>query len=108
LNASLGISEPELMNIMKVTLQSHSDWFKLQMCDDPFAKILEIDALKDTESATHGPNISSESSGVSSKHGSSKISSVTEDGNQQKSDSRSGVFDDSAILTVMVSFQVES
>ena len=41
LNTSLGISEPALMNIMKVTLQSHSEWFKIQMCPDPFAKILQ-------------------------------------------------------------------
>ena len=108
LNTSLGISEPALMNIMKVTLQSHSEWFKIQMCPDPFAKILKIDGLKNTESANLGLNVISESSTISSKHGSSKISSVTDDGDQHKSDSsRSGGFDDGAILTVMVSFQEE-
>lgn len=103
LSASLGISEPALMKILKVTLHMHTEWFKMQMCADPFAEMLSINTIKDTESASLGSLCHSngpETSTVTSKLGPSNIS----DGNlpQQAESSREGaIFGDNAILTVM-------
>ncbi|KAH9530553.1 hypothetical protein CY35_20G009800 [Sphagnum magellanicum] len=46
---SLGIVEPQLIAIMRTTLLSHTHWFKLQFCPDPFADLLCISRLKETE-----------------------------------------------------------
>ncbi|CAM6042320.1 unnamed protein product [Sphagnum compactum] len=46
---SLGIVEPQLITIMRTTLLSHTHWFKLQFCPDPFADLLCILRLKETE-----------------------------------------------------------
>ncbi|CAM6079122.1 unnamed protein product [Sphagnum tenellum] len=46
---SLGIVEPQLIAIMRTTLLSHTHWFKLQFCPDPFADLLCISKLKETE-----------------------------------------------------------
>ncbi|MED6192971.1 hypothetical protein PIB30_014754 [Stylosanthes scabra] len=32
----LGVEEPQLMKIMRATLHTHNEWFKLQMCKDRF------------------------------------------------------------------------
>ncbi|MCO5546584.1 hypothetical protein L7F22_000013 [Adiantum nelumboides] len=107
LSASLGICEPALMKIMKVTLHMHTEWFKMQMCTDPFAEMLSINTMKDTESLSLGSLCHSnipETSTVSSKAGPSNISSLSSDGNmrQQAESSREGtLFGDNAILTVM-------
>ncbi|XP_068637011.1 uncharacterized protein [Aristolochia californica] len=67
----LGIEEPQLMKIMRATLHTHSEWFRLQMCDDKFEGLLKIDCLKeidallcmdaasktDTDASTHGSQI---------------------------------------------------
>lgn len=107
LSASLGFSEPALMKIMKGTLHMHNEWFKLQMCADPFAEMLSINVLKDTDSASLGSvrhNNIPETSTVTSKFGQSNISSLSNNGNlpQQSESSRDrAIFDDSSILTVM-------
>ncbi|KAJ3673699.1 hypothetical protein LUZ60_005691 [Juncus effusus] len=46
----LGIEEPQLMKILRSTLHTHTEWFKLQMCKDKFEHLLKIDHLKDTDS----------------------------------------------------------
>lgn len=43
----LGIEEPRLMKIIRTTLHTHNEWFKLQMCKDGFEGLLKIDSLKD-------------------------------------------------------------
>eukprot|EP00250_Pteridium_aquilinum_P000798 c10963_g1_i1 orf=536-2674(-) len=107
LSASLGVSEPALMKIMKVTLHAHNEWFKLQMCADTFAEMLSINTLKDTDCVSLGSvchNNIPETSTVTSKLGPSNISSLSNDGSlpQQSESSRDGaIFDDSSILTLM-------
>ncbi|CAA0840943.1 Unknown protein [Striga hermonthica] len=43
----LGIEEPQLMKIIRATLNSHSEWFKLQMCKDQFESLMWIHSLKE-------------------------------------------------------------
>ncbi|XP_078165153.1 ran-binding protein in the microtubule-organising centre protein [Carex rostrata] len=45
----LGIEEPQLMRIMRATLHTHTEWFKLQMCKDRFEQLLNIDHLKEVD-----------------------------------------------------------
>lgn len=100
------------MKIMKGTLHMHNEWFKLQMCADPFAEMLSINVLKDTDSASLGSvrhNNIPETSTVTSKFGQSNISSLSNNGNlpQQSESSRDrAIFDDSSILTVMVCLDI--
>ena len=42
-----GIEEPQLLKIMRATLYTHNEWFKLQMCKDRFEGLLRIDSLKE-------------------------------------------------------------
>lgn len=103
LSASLGVPEPALMKIMKCTLHTHTEWFKLQMCDDHFAEMLSINILKDTNSTGLG-SLLPETSTVTSKVGRSNTSSLSNTANapQQSESSRDrAMFDDGSILTVM-------
>ncbi|XP_042494892.1 uncharacterized protein LOC122074114 isoform X3 [Macadamia integrifolia] len=43
----LGIEEPQLMKIIRATLHTHNEWFRLQMCKDRFEGLLRIDSLKE-------------------------------------------------------------
>ncbi|KAJ7515636.1 hypothetical protein O6H91_22G021700 [Diphasiastrum complanatum] len=52
LNSQLGIIEPKLIKIVRVTLYMHTEWFKLQRCSDPFGDLLKINALKEIEAFT--------------------------------------------------------
>ncbi|KAK1694368.1 hypothetical protein QYE76_011065 [Lolium multiflorum] len=45
----LGIEEPQLMKIIRTTLHTHTEWFKLQMCKDHFDHFLKIDSLKEID-----------------------------------------------------------
>ncbi|KAG8043239.1 hypothetical protein GUJ93_ZPchr0113g33323 [Zizania palustris] len=45
----LGIEEPQLMKIVRTTLHTHSEWFRLQMCKDRFEHFLQIDSLKEVD-----------------------------------------------------------
>lgn len=47
----LGIEEPQLMKIIRTTLHTHTEWFKLQMCKDHFDHFLKIDSLKEINSS---------------------------------------------------------
>uniref|UniRef100_A0A0D9XJ75 CTLH domain-containing protein n=2 Tax=Leersia perrieri TaxID=77586 RepID=A0A0D9XJ75_9ORYZ len=54
----LGIEEPQLMKIVRTTLHTHSEWFKLQMCKDRFEHFLKIDSLKEVDPSVGSHNIS--------------------------------------------------
>ncbi|CAA6664987.1 unnamed protein product [Spirodela intermedia] len=82
-----GIEEPQLMKIMRATLHSHNEWFRLQMCSDRFEGFLKIDCLKnvdsffshltskfDTENCTVGSQFSVSSSNKMVDDGSSPVS----------------------------------
>ncbi|KAG0381278.1 hypothetical protein BDA96_K001000 [Sorghum bicolor] len=45
----LGIEEPQLMKIVRTTIHTHTEWFKLQMCKDRFEHFLKIDSLKEVD-----------------------------------------------------------
>lgn len=105
----LGIEEPQLMKLMRATLHSHSEWFKLQMCKDRFESLLKIDSLKEVN-----PPLLSTSSGLlksnsdSCTHGSSQVTKssgarTSEDGSSPIQASSRDACDENAILKVMVS-----
>ena len=94
------------MKIMRATLHTHNEWFKLQMCKDRFEEFLKIEYLKqvdvpvksDATSKLHADNCT---------HGSSQTtmcsSSKLEDGSSPSQVSSSeNVCDEGAILKVMV------
>ncbi|KAL5231136.1 hypothetical protein ABZP36_029912 [Zizania latifolia] len=54
----LGIEEPQLMKIIRTTLHTHSEWFKLQMCKDRFEHFLKIDSLKEVDPSVGTHNMS--------------------------------------------------
>lgn len=94
------------MKIMRATLHSHNEWFRLQMCSDRFEGFLKIDCLKnvdsflshttskfDTENCTFGSQFSVSSSNKMVDDGSSPIS-VSSD---------NPICTENAILKVMVS-----
>ncbi|CAA7401625.1 unnamed protein product [Spirodela intermedia] len=87
LGERFGIEEPQLMKIMRATLHSHNEWFRLQMCSDRFEGFLKIDCLKnvdsffshltskfDTENCTVGSQFSVSSSNKMVDDGSSPVS----------------------------------
>ncbi|XP_066385990.1 uncharacterized protein [Miscanthus floridulus] len=45
----LGIEEPQLMKLVRTTIHTHTEWFKLQMCKDRFENFLKIDSLKEVD-----------------------------------------------------------
>ncbi|PKI50123.1 hypothetical protein CRG98_029447 [Punica granatum] len=102
----LGIEEPQLMKIMRATLHTHNEWFKLQMCKDRFESLLRIDSLKDVsspmlacalsksnvDSCTHGSSVVTTSSSGRAAEDSSSPAQVS---------STDAFYDESAILKVM-------
>ncbi|KAG6557976.1 hypothetical protein Mapa_000155 [Marchantia paleacea] len=108
LGASLGIAEPKLMKIMRNCLYMHTEWFKLQMCSDPFGELLSINTLKETNSnasaSTRGDSKLG-SGGGSGDHAVIDLSSTRSGdggGSQQSESSREGpLFDEMSILTIM-------
>lgn len=105
----LGIEEPQLMKIMRATLYSHKEWFKLQMCKDRFESLLKIDSLKEVSPTFFSAAPPSKSRGESCTTGSSQLTvssgaAVPEDGSSPSQISSGDVVcDESAILKVMVS-----
>ncbi|CAH2075718.1 unnamed protein product [Thlaspi arvense] len=102
----LGIEEPQLMKIIRATLHTHNEWFKLQMCKDRFEGLLRIDSLKEVR----GPlliDAASKSHADSSTQGCSQVTisssgKTQEDGNSPThTSSRDVVCDENAILKVM-------
>ncbi|KAE9607777.1 hypothetical protein Lalb_Chr09g0333751 [Lupinus albus] len=103
----LGVEEPQLMKIMRATLYTHNEWFKLQMCKDRFEGLLKIDSLKEVNTPFIASVSMSKSHGDSCTNGSSQttVSSVTrmsEDGSSPTQESsRDVICDEGAILKVM-------
>ncbi|XP_071710724.1 uncharacterized protein [Rutidosis leptorrhynchoides] len=101
----LGIEEPRLMKIMRATLHTHNEWFKLQMCKDRFEGLLKIDHLKEVNFSMipdslyklNGDNNSSSQGTATSS------SKMQEDGSSPTQVSSTGDFasDETAILKVM-------
>ncbi|CAN4079646.1 unnamed protein product [Withania somnifera] len=100
----LGIEEPQLMKIIRATLYTHSEWFKLQMCKDHFEGLLGIDTLKEV-----GAKLIIDASRLDvdmSTDGSSQLTGSSnnrkqEDGSPTQSSARDVGCDESAILKVM-------
>lgn len=104
----LGIEEPQLMKIMRTTLHTHTEWFKLQMCKDRFEQLLKIDQLKEIDASIHS-DTTCRAFGDTCNNGSSQVticssSKIPEDGSSPQVSSTETVYDENAILKVMVSF----
>lgn len=105
----LGIEEPQLMKIIRATLHTHSEWFKLQMCKDQFEGLLWINSLKELGSPLLG-DVASKSTVDSCTQGSSQVTicssnmRMQEDGSSPNQISSADIgCDENAILKVMVS-----
>ncbi|KAF7828742.1 uncharacterized protein G2W53_019906 [Senna tora] len=86
----LGVEEPQLMKIMRATVYTHNEWFKLQMYKDRFEGLLRIDSLKEVNTST------SFLSAVSS------CTRMSEDGSSPvQVSSTDAICDESSILKVM-------
>ncbi|EFJ13701.1 hypothetical protein SELMODRAFT_446225 [Selaginella moellendorffii] len=90
LSASLGIREPQLMKLMRTCLFAHTEWFKVQMCSDPFADLLQINLLKEEEGAPSKVSAQKAESG-----------SAEQQQQQQVPPQEKPPFEESAILTIM-------
>ena len=102
----LGIEEPRLMKIMRTTLHSHTEWFRLQMCNDRFESFLKIDCLKDVDSSLGNPTskLDSVNCTFGSQFSVSSCNKMAEDGGSPISVSSDNVLcSENAILKVMVS-----
>ncbi|XP_044462695.1 uncharacterized protein LOC123193686 [Mangifera indica] len=104
----LGIEEPQLMKIMRATLHTHSEWFKLQMCKDRFEGVLWIDSLKEVNTTLlTGAAVMSKSNADSCTQASSQVTTSSnarqsEDGSSPSQVSSGDVVcDENAILKVM-------
>jgi len=108
----LGIEEPKLMKIIKATLHTHTEWFKLQMCKDRFNNLLKIDSLKEVNTDLIGA-IKSKSKKDSNTNLSSQVTTTSsstmtsEDGGSSslmmmtQTLPREALWEESAILKVM-------
>ncbi|XP_039012410.1 uncharacterized protein LOC120141682 isoform X2 [Hibiscus syriacus] len=103
----LGIEEPQLMRIMRATLHTHTEWFKLQMCKDRFESLLRIDSLKENSTPVLTSLTASKSNAESCTLGSSQLTvssatRVSDDGSSpNQASSRDVICDENAILKVM-------
>ncbi|GKU94719.1 hypothetical protein SLEP1_g8171 [Rubroshorea leprosula] len=102
----IGIDEPLLMRIMRATLHTHTEWFKLQMYKDRFEKLLRIDLLKENNVAFLVSDATLKSNVDGCNLGSSQVtlSSSTwtsEDGSNPNQSFSIDVCDENAILKVM-------
>ncbi|KAI3462759.1 hypothetical protein Pfo_019422 [Paulownia fortunei] len=106
LGRRFGIEEPQLMKIIRATLHTHAEWYKLQMCRDQFEGLLWINSLKELGSPSLG-DAASKSNVDSCTQGSSQvtISSINtgmqEDSSPNQISSREIGYDENAILKVM-------
>lgn len=109
----LGIEEPKLMKIIKATLHTHTEWFKLQMCKDRFDNLLKIDSLKEVNTDLIGSiksrSIKNSNTNFSSQVTTTSSSTMTsEDGGSSslmmmtQTSSIEALWEESAILKVMV------
>jgi hypothetical protein len=108
----LGIEEPQLMQIMRATLHTHTEWFKLQMCKDQFEQLIQIDRLKEVDQFPKhlGDSWSRSTVDDCANNGSSQITTcssgkVPEEGTSPPvALTGEAACDESAIIKVMVSF----
>ncbi|XP_073367457.1 uncharacterized protein [Aegilops tauschii subsp. strangulata] len=99
----LGIEEPQLMKIVRTTLHTHTEWFKLQMCKDRFDHFLKIDSLKEIDppvSRTMSKVLTDECGNGSSQITTCSSGKVLDEGSSPQ-ESSEVVCDESAILKVM-------
>ncbi|XP_057979411.1 uncharacterized protein LOC131165526 [Malania oleifera] len=101
----LGIEEPQLMKVLKATLYTHNEWYRLQMCKDHFEGLLRIDSLKDVSAPLLG-DVVPKSNMDTCGHGSSQVTisssnRTTEDGGSPTQVSSRDACDENAILKVM-------
>ncbi|GER30870.1 unnamed protein product [Striga asiatica] len=103
----LGIEEPQLMKIIRATLNSHSEWFKLQMCKDQFESLVWIHSLKEIGGPLLGDAaakscIDTSTQGSSPATVSSSNMRIQEDGSSPNQTTTSDIgCEESAILKVM-------
>ncbi|KAK2967557.1 hypothetical protein RJ640_030428, partial [Escallonia rubra] len=100
----LGIEEPQLMKIIRATLYTHGEWFKLQMCKDSFEGLLKIDTLKEVK--THLLADADAKNADTCTHDSSQVtvssnSRMQEDGESPPQVSPGDACDENAVLKVM-------
>ncbi|XP_019058990.1 PREDICTED: uncharacterized protein LOC104821272 isoform X2 [Tarenaya hassleriana] len=110
LGRRIGVEEPQLMKIIRATLHTHTEWFKLQMCKDRFESLVKIDSLKEVNTNMIGA-VKSKKSNLDSSfstHGSSQVTTTSsstmtfEDGSSSTpASSRDFLWEESAILKVM-------
>uniref|UniRef100_A0A0E0IRJ8 CTLH domain-containing protein n=2 Tax=Oryza nivara TaxID=4536 RepID=A0A0E0IRJ8_ORYNI len=100
----LGIEEPQLMKIIRTTLHTHSEWFKLQMCKDRFEHFLKIDSLKEVDPSAGSHNMSKvltdECANGSSQITTCSSGKVLDEGSSPQ-ESSEVTCDENAILKVM-------
>lgn len=98
------------MKIIRATIHTHNEWFKLQKCKDRFESFLRINSLKDVSSPMQVGALS-KSNADSCTLGSSIITTsssgrAAEDGSSPAQVSSTDAFyDETAILKVMVSLE---
>ncbi|XP_042473037.1 uncharacterized protein LOC122055597 isoform X2 [Zingiber officinale] len=100
----LGIQEPQLMKIVRATLHTHNEWFKIQMCKDRFEQFLKIDQLKEIEYPLFSNPAAKPA--ADDTNGSSQMticsnSKIQEDGSSSRVSPGENVCDENAILKVM-------
>ncbi|KAL8124869.1 hypothetical protein AgCh_012508 [Apium graveolens] len=100
----LGIEEPRLMKIIRTTLHTHNEWFKLQMCKDGFEGLLKIDSLKDISTSLLADSTCKAIADICARDSSQVTvsSSMTkEDSNSPAQVSSKDACEESAIIKVM-------
>ncbi|WVZ58711.1 hypothetical protein U9M48_008951 [Paspalum notatum var. saurae] len=101
----LGIEEPQLMKIVRATVHTHTEWFKLQMCKDRFEHFLKIDSLKEIDTLV-GSRTMSKALTDECGNGSSQITTCSSgkapDEGSSPQISSEVACDENAILKVMV------
>ncbi|XP_021897473.1 uncharacterized protein LOC110814356 [Carica papaya] len=102
----LSIEEPQLMRIIRATLYTHTEWFKLQMCKDRFENLLGIDSLKETNTHLLSAGAISKLNVDSCTRGSSQVTissgtRMSDDGSSPQISSSDIICDENAILKVM-------
>lgn len=96
------------MKIIRTTLHTHNEWFKLQMCKDGFEGLLKIDSLKDISTSLVADSTCKAIADTCARDSSQVTvsSSLTkEDSNSPAQvSSKDALCEESAIIKVMVSF----
>ncbi|GJN20455.1 hypothetical protein PR202_gb07836 [Eleusine coracana subsp. coracana] len=102
----LGIEEPQLMKIVRTTVHTHTEWFKLHMCKDRFENFLKINCLKEVDPsvASHNmPKAQTDDCGNGSSQITTCSSGKVPDESSSPQVSSEVACDENAILKVMVS-----